>query len=126
MRVCEDGEDVLMFARIEDESIHGILVVVQDDEELVLVRARGKLDRLLERVMELAAEEDDMPWARHRPDTDDTDAEASALDPPPAADPLIAVCGDEGSAEGCAEAELARDRVLEVARALSLDHEVLR
>ncbi len=110
VRVCDGDEHVLLFARIEDDSIQGLLVVVQDDEEVVLVRARGKLDRLLERVVELA-EEEGMPWARHE-----------ASDP----EPRVTLCGDAGTADGCADAEQARERVMEVARALTFDHDLLR
>ncbi len=110
VRVCDGDEHVLLFARIEDDSIQGLLVVVQDDEEVVLVRARGKLDRLLERVVELA-EEEGMPWARHE-----------GPDP----EPRVTLCGDAGTADGCADAEQARERVMEVARALTFDHDLLR
>jgi len=61
VRVHEDGEDVFVMTRLEDEKIRGMLVVVAEDDEWVLVRIRGNLDHVIESAMRMAFEESDRP-----------------------------------------------------------------
>ena len=121
VRVCEPDGHVLMFTKIVKESIRGVLVVVQDEEEVVIVRAKGKLEKLLHRVMEMAEAEGGF-LAKHRrqaehPEVVDEDAPEQ---------PLIAVCetlpadpGESVDEPTCADRDEARDAVLEIAQLLS-------
>ena len=47
--------------RQEDEKIRGLLVVVAERDEWVLVRVRGKLDLIVEDVMRMAFDQADRP-----------------------------------------------------------------
>lgn len=52
VRVKEDGEDVLVLVRTgEPERIKAMMVLVHDENELVVVRAKGKIHKLLERMV---------------------------------------------------------------------------
>ena len=57
----ERDENVLVMLREENESIRGVLVVVMEDDEWVLVRIRGKLQRIVEEAMRLAFDRTDRP-----------------------------------------------------------------
>lgn len=48
VQVREDGEAVLVLALHDDESIRKLLVVVDSEDELVIVRLRGDLDHMIE------------------------------------------------------------------------------
>ena len=61
VRVREEGEEVFVLVREEDEEIRGMLVIVAEEDEWVLVRIKGKLQRTLESVMELAFEHAERP-----------------------------------------------------------------
>jgi len=61
VRVQDDDENVFVMLHEKDEKIRGILVVVMDREEWVLVRIKGKLDHMVERAMEMAFDEADRP-----------------------------------------------------------------
>jgi hypothetical protein len=61
VRVHEDDETVFVMLREEDEMIRGMLVVVMERDEWVLVRIKGKLNRIVESAMEMAFEEADRP-----------------------------------------------------------------
>jgi hypothetical protein len=51
--VREEDEDVLVMLREKKGEVRGMLVVVSEPEELVVVRMRGRLDNFLEDAMEL-------------------------------------------------------------------------
>jgi hypothetical protein len=61
VRVQEDGEEIFVLLREEDERIRGMLIVVAEADEWVLVRVWGKLDRVIEQAMEMAFEKADRP-----------------------------------------------------------------
>ena len=60
-RVREDNEEVFVLVREEEGEIRGMLVVVAEEDEWVLVRIRGKLQRTFESVMELAFDRAERP-----------------------------------------------------------------
>ncbi len=93
VRVCDPDENVLMFARERDGSIRGLLIVVQDTEEVVIVRARGRMDEAVASVLELAGDGAEAP---------------------------VTVCtpGEPLATEGCVDPVEARRRVLGVADGL--------
>ena len=57
VRMHEDGENVFVMTRERDGQLRKMLVVVAEDDEWVLVRISGKLDRLVEDVMRYAMKE---------------------------------------------------------------------
>ena len=59
--VHEDDGDVFVMLREKDEKIRGLLVVVAEHDEWVLVRVRGKLDPIVEDVMRMAFDQADRP-----------------------------------------------------------------
>jgi hypothetical protein len=125
VRVCSPDEHVLMFTKTKDDSIRGVIVVVQDREDVVIVRARGKLERALEGVMQLIDEDGDGSIFDHRPRGRTVEDE-----PYPEPEPMVAVCDTSPDADplgqvGCTDPEEARARVLDVARLLSPSDEVL-
>jgi hypothetical protein len=62
VRVHEGNEDVFVMLKMdEQERIRRMLVIVAENDEWVLVRIRGKLDRIVERAMEMAFDEADKP-----------------------------------------------------------------
>ena len=61
--VRNEGEQVLLLAKPRGGAIREMLAVVYDGEEVVLARLRGRLDRLIERMLG-AAEEDGARGAR--------------------------------------------------------------
>jgi len=58
-RVREEGEQVLVLTRERSEKIRQMLVVVAEADEWVIVRVKGKLDRILEEAMAMAFDEVD-------------------------------------------------------------------
>jgi hypothetical protein len=52
VRARQEGEHVWVLYKEEAETVRDLYVVVLGDEELVVARLRGRLDRLLARVME--------------------------------------------------------------------------
>jgi hypothetical protein len=61
VRVQEDGENVLVLTREKDEKIKGLLVVVTDPDEWVIVRAKGNLNQILEEALAEAFDEIERP-----------------------------------------------------------------
>jgi hypothetical protein len=61
VRVNEPGEDVIVLIKEKDEVVRALLVVVAEQDEWVLVRIRGKLNRVLEEAMEMAFKDADRP-----------------------------------------------------------------
>jgi hypothetical protein len=61
VRVHEPGEDVMVLFKEKDEVVRALLVVVAQSDEWVLVRIRGKLDRVMEQAIEMAFENVDRP-----------------------------------------------------------------
>lgn len=61
VRVHEEDSDVFVLLKEDDARIRGILVVVAEPDEWVLVRIRGRLDGLVEDVMQAAFDEVDRP-----------------------------------------------------------------
>jgi hypothetical protein len=76
VRVHEDDEDVLVMVREKKGSVRNMLVVVSDDEELVVVRMKGRLDDILEEAMAEAFDQAD------RPELYDKTREERGLEPP--------------------------------------------
>lgn len=68
VRVREDDEQVFVLTREESGKIRGLLVIVAESDEWVLVRMKGKLDRMLEEAIRTAFDEVDRPdlYARTR------------------------------------------------------------
>jgi hypothetical protein len=60
-RVQEEGENVLVLTREKNEKIKGLLVVVTDPEEWVIVRAKGNLNQILEEALAEAFDEIERP-----------------------------------------------------------------
>ncbi len=52
VRVRDEDEMVWLLYRIDGESVREMFVVVMDDEELVLVRVKGHLERLMAEALE--------------------------------------------------------------------------
>jgi hypothetical protein len=57
VQVREDGETVLVLARADEETIRRLLVVVDSDDELVIVRLRGDLEAIIEDAIRLGLSE---------------------------------------------------------------------
>ena len=121
VRVCEGDEHMLMFVRQKKDQLRGLLVVVQERDELVIVRARGRLDRLIHDAMRIAREEND--WRRERREdmADAEDADGPYGDSEPGQGVLIASlepgeagvsCSDDPRfGVDCDDPELARGQV---------------
>ena len=61
VKVHDDGEDAMVLLKEKDGRVKGMLVVAADDEEWVLVRVWGNLDRVMEEVMRMAFDQVDRP-----------------------------------------------------------------
>ncbi len=61
VRVRENNEDIFVLVREEEDEIRGMLIVVAEEDEWVLVRIRGSLRHTLESVMELAFDRAERP-----------------------------------------------------------------
>ncbi len=59
VRMREDDESVLVLARGEADRFHRLLMVVDSEDELVLVRLRGDLNDILEEAIRMSLEEID-------------------------------------------------------------------
>ena len=57
----DEGEDVFVMTRLDDGEIRGMLVVVMERDEWVLVRIKGRLDHMVENTMLMAFEQADRP-----------------------------------------------------------------
>lgn len=78
--IHEEGEDVMVLVKQQDEMIRAMLIVVAEEDEWVLVRVRGKLNRILEQAMKAAFDNVERPelYVRTR--------EERGLDPDPTED----------------------------------------
>jgi len=82
-RVQEEGENVLVLTKEKRGGIRGLLVVVAEADEWVIVQVKGKLDSILEQALAEAFDEVD------RPDLYEKTREERGLEPlPDAGDPL--------------------------------------
>lgn len=61
VKVREDDSVIWVMYRIEDESIREMYVIVLDDSELVMVKARGNLERLAARALREAHDTPGIP-----------------------------------------------------------------
>ena len=61
VHVSEDNEDVYVLAREKDEKLRGLLIIVAEDDEWVLVRIKGKLQHMVEDVMQMAFDHAERP-----------------------------------------------------------------
>lgn len=61
VRVVEDNETVQVMTKERDGELRGMLVVVAEEDEWVIVRMRGRLDRIVESAMEFAFDQADRP-----------------------------------------------------------------
>ena len=58
VRIHDDGEDVFVLTRVNEKGhIRQMLVVVMEQDEWVLVRIKGKLDKTIEHAMQYAMDE---------------------------------------------------------------------
>lgn len=96
VKVQEDDSEVFVLVKQGDkaEQIRGMLVVVAEDDEWVVVRMHGKLDQIIESALRMAFDQTD------RPELYDKTREERNL--PPVGD----VLDDEGLAGGVYEAAL--------------------
>jgi hypothetical protein len=76
----EDGENVLVMTREKNEKIKGLIVVVTEPEEWVIVRVKGNLNEILEQALAEAFDEIE------RPDLYEKTREERGLDPQPEAE----------------------------------------
>jgi hypothetical protein len=93
VRVHEPGEDVMVLTKVKDDVVRGLLVVVAEPDEWVLVRIRGKLDRVLEQAIEMAFQDVERPdlYAKTRRERGlDTPTEEPATNEDVAAAPVTA------------------------------------
>jgi hypothetical protein len=60
-RVQEEGENVLVLTKEKKGSIRGLLVVVAESDEWVIVKIKGKLDMILEQALAQAFDEVERP-----------------------------------------------------------------
>jgi len=74
-RVQEEGENVLVLTKEKRGSIRGLLVVVAESDEWVIVRVTGKLDSILEQALAEAFDE------VNRPDLYEKTREERGLEP---------------------------------------------
>ena len=61
VRVREDDEQIFVLVREEEDAIRGMLIIVAEEDEWVLVRIRGKLHKTFESVMQLAFDRAERP-----------------------------------------------------------------
>lgn len=61
VRMHDGGETVLVMVRERNARIRGMLVIVDDRDELVVVRMKGRLDRILREAMKMGFEQADRP-----------------------------------------------------------------
>jgi len=59
VQVREDGETVLILTQVKNDHLNNMLLVVDSSGELVLVRLRGNLDRIVEDAIRFGLEEVD-------------------------------------------------------------------
>jgi hypothetical protein len=76
-RVQEDGENVLVMTREKSEKVKGLLVVVTESDEWVIVRVKGNLNAILEEALADAFDEIE------RPDLYEKTRQERGLDEPP-------------------------------------------
>lgn len=74
-RVSEEDESVLVMVRRDDDRVRGMLVVVAEPDEWVVVKIKGKLDRILEEAIAMGFEE------AGRPDLYEKSREERGLEP---------------------------------------------
>lgn len=65
-RVQEEGENVLVLTKERRGGIRGLLVVVAESDEWVIVKIKGKLDRILEQALQQAFDEVERPELYHK------------------------------------------------------------
>jgi hypothetical protein len=63
VKVRDDDQRVWLLFRAEDDVVREVFVVALNEDQLVLVKARGRLERVLARVLR---EGDRGGWAWHR------------------------------------------------------------
>ncbi len=61
VRVRDDGDEVFVLVREEDEEIREMLVIVAEEDEWVLVRIRGQLQDTIESALQLAFDRAERP-----------------------------------------------------------------
>jgi hypothetical protein len=61
VRVHDDDENVFVMLRQEDDAIRGMLVVVMERDEWVLVRIKGRLEKVVEEAMRMAFDQAEHP-----------------------------------------------------------------
>jgi hypothetical protein len=100
----EDGENVLVMTREKNEKIKGLIVVVTEPEEWVIVRVKGNLNQILEQALAEAFDEIE------RPDLYEKTREERGLDEQPGAneDSEMAEIEAETPGEGAAASEPVR------------------
>lgn len=61
VRVCQDDESVWLLCRTENDEIREVFLVVLSDEKLVIVRSKGRLDRVVAAAISEAGEHSGLP-----------------------------------------------------------------
>jgi hypothetical protein len=61
VRVRDDEQEVHILLEERDDQIRGMIIVVAEDEEVVLIRIRGKLQHTVEQAMRMAFDQADRP-----------------------------------------------------------------
>ena len=61
VRIRESDEEIFVLVHEKKEKLRGILVIVAEDDEWVLVRIRGKIEHMMDDVMEMAFSQAERP-----------------------------------------------------------------
>ena len=65
IKIREPGESVWVMFRADDDEIREVYIIALSPDELVLVKARGRLDRLFAKVMEENGHVGDLGFGHH-------------------------------------------------------------
>lgn len=93
VEIHDSDEDVFVLMLQREDEIRGLLVVVAEEDEWVLVRVRGKLERVVEQAMRMAferANRDDLAEpaiADYRASQDESVDAENEPEPAPSSDP---------------------------------------
>jgi len=61
VRVCQDDESIWLLCRTEKDEIREVFLVVLSEDELVIVRSKGRLDRVVAAAISEAGEHTGLP-----------------------------------------------------------------
>jgi hypothetical protein len=66
VKVRDEGDVVWVLYRLDDDSVRELYVVALDEHELVLVRAKGNLEKLVARALQESDDTPGLPHVAHR------------------------------------------------------------